>query len=195
MPPNTSHPCIVITTPRSHNYQHDVPRKNEVFMNSTNPQTTSTTKQLIHENERKWSKTLMDVGWTAVPSIILKKQKQLGIDALDLNIILHLMSYWWTAGELPYPSKKTLAELMSVDESTIRRRITKLEAGKLVKRIFRPVAGDRHKSNQYDLSGLIDAITPFAEEELAERAKTREQKAERARRMRPKKPTLAVIKK
>ncbi|PTQ86178.1 helix-turn-helix domain-containing protein [Agitococcus lubricus] len=157
------------------------------------PNPAPSTTELIRENERKWGKAMMNVGWTAVPSIILKKQKQLGLDALDLNIILHLMSYWWTAGELPYPSKKTLAELMSVDESTIRRRIAKLEAGKLIKRILRPVAGDRHKSNQYDFSGLIEAVTPFAEEELAERAKTREQKAERARRMRPKKPTLTVI--
>lgn len=148
----------------------------------------------MHENEKKWGKELMGAGWTAVPNIIIKRQRQLGIEALDLNIILHLMSYWWKAGELPFPSKKTLAEAMNVNESTIRRRIASLEKGGLLKRIERRVEGDRSKTNQYDFSGLIEAVKPFAIEELAEIEKTRQAKAERTKRMRPKKPELKAVK-
>lgn len=162
---------------------------------STPPVKKATASDRLHENERKWGKALIDAGWTAMPNIILKRQKQLGLDPLDLNIILHLMSYWWKAGELPYPSKKTLAKLMSVDESTIRRRIAKLEAGGLIKRIIRPVEGDRHKPNLYDFSGLIKEVTPFAEEELREIEAAKQQKAARESRMRPKKPALTVVEK
>lgn len=148
----------------------------------------------LRENEKKWGKEVMAVGWTGMPNIIIKRQKQLGLDALDINIILHLMSYWWKASELPFPSKKTLAEAMSVNESTIRRRIARLEAGGLVKRIERRVDGDRNKTNQYDFSGLIEAVKPFAIEELAEIEKARQAKAERTKRMRPKKPELKAVK-
>lgn len=148
----------------------------------------------LRENEKKWGKEVMAVGWTGMPNIIIKRQKQLGLEALDINIILHLMSYWWKAGELPFPSKKTLAEAMSVDESTIRRRIARLEAGGLVKRIVRRVDGDRNKTNQYDFSGLIEAVKPFAIEELAEIEKARLAKVERTKRMRPKKPELKAVK-
>lgn len=163
--------------------------------------TSAKTKKVVHldekeglrENEKKWGKEVMATGWTAMPNIILKRQKQLGLDSLDLNILLHLMSYWWTAAELPFPSKKTLAASMSVDESTIRRRIAALESGGLLKRIERRVSGDRSKPNQYDLSGLIEAIKPFAIEESAAIEESRQQKAERTKRMRAKKPALRSV--
>src|SRR5260370_18470882 len=66
-------------------------------------------------NEEKWSKTLMDAGWTALPSIILDKQHALGIDALDLNILLQLAKYWWKRDDLPYPSTETLTGVSGVD--------------------------------------------------------------------------------
>jgi hypothetical protein len=73
----------------------------------------------LRTNEEKWTKTLMGVGWTALPSIILDKQHALGIEALDLNILLQLAKYWWKRDDLPYPSKETLAQTICVNPSTI----------------------------------------------------------------------------
>lgn len=151
--------------------------------------------QGLHENERKWGRELMAAGWTAVPNIIIKRQKQLGLDPTDLNIILHLISYWWKASDLPFPSKKTLAEAMNVDESTIRRRIARLEKGGLVKRIEQRVEGNRNKPNLYDFSGLIKEVRPYALEEIEAIEAARKEKAERAKRMRPKKPVLKAVEK
>jgi hypothetical protein len=36
----------------------------------------------------------MAAGWTAMPSVIIEKQEALGLDALDMNIILHLSHYY-----------------------------------------------------------------------------------------------------
>ena len=44
----------------------------------------------LRTNEKKWSKPLMAAGWNVIPNIIIEKQEALGLDALDMNIILHL---------------------------------------------------------------------------------------------------------
>ncbi len=69
----------------------------------------------------------MKSGWTAFPSIILEKQHSLGIDALDVNIILYLATYWWEADNKPHPAKGTIAETLGVTPRTIQRRIAALE--------------------------------------------------------------------
>ena len=40
----------------------------------------------------------------------IEKQQALGLDAVDMNIILHLTNYWWTADKLPFPSVETIAQ-------------------------------------------------------------------------------------
>jgi hypothetical protein len=48
--------------------------------------------ETLHINEKKWSEELMDAGWVSFPSILLEKQKALGLSAVDVNILLHLAS-------------------------------------------------------------------------------------------------------
>src|SRR5580704_15132301 len=58
----------------------------------------------------KWSKPLWTAGWNGIPSVIIERQEALGLDALDMNIILHLSNYWWTPENLPFPSIGTIAK-------------------------------------------------------------------------------------
>ena len=92
---------------------------------------TETAKDL-KVNERKWSKPLMDAGWTAIPSVIIERQRALGLDALDINILLHLATYWWTHDNKPHPAKGTIAEAMNVKPRTVQRRIAALENAGLI---------------------------------------------------------------
>jgi hypothetical protein len=57
--------------------------------------------EALKENEKKWSKPLMAAGWSAVPNILLEKQEALGLKPLEMNIILHLIQYWWFKTNLP----------------------------------------------------------------------------------------------
>ncbi|WP_453974338.1 hypothetical protein [Bradyrhizobium elkanii] len=66
-------------------------------------------------NEKKWTAPLMKAGWTALPNVIFERQRALGLDAIDVNIILHIASYWWTAEGKPFPSKRTIAAAMDVE--------------------------------------------------------------------------------
>ncbi len=92
----------------------------------------------LRANEEKWTPALMAAaGWTALPSLILDKQPALGIDSVDLNILLQLAKYWWRKDDLPYPSKETLGELIGVTASTIRKHIKRMEQEGLIHRIPR----------------------------------------------------------
>lgn len=121
----------------------------------------------LRTNEKKWSKPLMDAGWTALPSVIIENQRQLGLNPLDFNIILYLASKWWTAEGKPYPSKATMAKAMDVHPRTIQKHIAALEAAGYIKREERRTEKGS-KTNIYHLDGLIDAAKPFAVEKLAE---------------------------
>ncbi len=141
-------------------------------------------------NEEKWTKPLMDAGWTVIPSTFIERQRALGLDAVDMNILLHLAVHWWTADNKPWPSKQTIADAMQMDPRTIQRRIASLEALGFIRREERRVAGVGSKTNRYHLDGLITAAQPFAAEKVQE-AEARA--AEKAQRVRRKRATLRVV--
>jgi DNA-binding Lrp family transcriptional regulator len=104
----------------------------------------------------------MTAGFTIIPNVLLEHQKSLGLDAVDLNILAQLLSYWWSKDNLPHPSKKTIALRMGVDVSTVRRRIAKMEKNGLIKRKARFSSERRRQANGYDLTDLIRRATPYA---------------------------------
>jgi DNA-binding Lrp family transcriptional regulator len=142
------------------------------------------------ESRKKWGDELIDAGYTILPSTIVLRQKALGLEPIHINILMILLAYWWKADNLPYPSKKTIAEAMGVDPSTVRRRIKEMEDAKFIRRIQRRVDNNRNQTNQYDFSGLIEAAKPYAMEEIQAKEENRIAHAERISR---KKPILKVV--
>lgn len=131
------------------------------------------TKSKLRANEEKWTKPLMDAGWTAVPSIILEKQETLGLDAIDINIILHLAMYWWRADNKPHPPKATIAKALQLHPRTIQKRIAAMEQLGFLRREFRKDDVKGNDTNLYYLDGLIKEATPYALEKLDMKAKNR----------------------
>lgn len=145
----------------------------------------------LRENEKKWTKPLLDAGWTMLPNVIFERQQALGLDAIDINILLHLASYWWKAGDLPHPGKKRIADAIGRHPRTIQRRIAQMEAGGLIQRIERRVSGVGSKTNLYEFTGLITEATPFALEKISER-KANEVKRD-AKASKKGKPKLKIV--
>ena len=146
------------------------------------PDATSSTKI----NEEKWTKELMAAGWTVLPNVIFERQAVLGLDAIDINILLHLASYWWKPGDKPHPSKVTIAAAIGIDPRTVQRRIARMEKDGYVRREERRIKGIGSRPNIYHLEGLIEKATPYALEKVQERAaKEAEKKARAARKGRP----------
>jgi predicted transcriptional regulator len=146
--------------------------------------------EALRKNEAKWSKPLMAAGWNAIPSIIIEKQEALGLDAIDMNIIIHLSNYWWTADNLPHPSVEKIAKAIGVTPRTVQKRIKSLHETGLLKREERRHTRRGSATNLYHFTGLIDAATPFAEEKLAKMAARAKEESERLTR---KKPHLKVV--
>lgn len=112
--------------------------------------------------EQKWSPELIEAGWTVLPAALIEHQRALGLDAIDINIILHLANRWWTADNRPMPSKNSIAEAMQIDPSTVRRRIQAMEKAGFIQREERRVSKVGSKTNIYHLDGLIEHLKPFA---------------------------------
>jgi predicted transcriptional regulator len=140
----------------------------------------------LRRNEEKWSSILMEAGWTVLPSIILEKQHALGLDAIDINILLQLARYWWYSDNPPHPSKASIAECLNVDRSTVRRHIARMEADGFIRREarFNPRYGGQ-ETNVYYFDGLIKAATPHATEFISLREKRRGEDADRRSRKKP----------
>lgn len=146
--------------------------------------------EALRRNEAKWTRQLMAAGWNAIPSIIIEKQEALGLDAIDMNIIVHLSNYWWHADNLPCPSVETIAKAVGVKPRTVQKRVAALQNVKLLTRTERRKTRFGSDTNLYSFEGLIAAAMPFAKEKLAKREER--DKAERERIAR-KKPKLAVV--
>lgn len=154
--------------------------------------TTSNSKPVTVERKiaQRWGASLANSGWAAIPNVIIKRQKALGLDPLDVNIIMQLIVYWWEPGNLPRPSKKTIAAAIDVDPRTVQRRIAEMEKAGFIKRISRGSTANGSAPNMYDFSGLIKAAEPFAREELQEIEQRKKASVEKLSRKRPR---LAVV--
>ena len=128
----------------------------------------------------------MAAGWSAIPSIIIEKQEALGLDAVDMNLILHLSQYWWQADNLPHPSVGSIAKALGVTSRTVQKRISALQELGFIRRIERRNTASGSQTNQYSFDGLIAKATPFAEEKLLEIERNSEAKKQRLARKKPK---------
>jgi DNA-binding MarR family transcriptional regulator len=130
---------------------------------STKTKETSSAPRVL---EQKWGKTAMEAGFTVLPDVVFRRQKALKLKHLDILVLLHLASYWWNPKENPWPAKSTLADDLDVDPRTVQRSIKKMEDLGYIKRIERRAAHGDNLSNEYDLRGLVKAVTKLARDEL-----------------------------
>lgn len=133
--------------------------------------------------EQRWTKPLADAGWTAVPNTILDKQAALGLDSMDINIILQIAKFWRDSA--PFPAVDTIGAAIGVQTRTVQRHITKMVKRGLLERQQRYYAKGGQKSNAYTFNGLIKRCTPFANEATKERERNKVGEKARIRRKSP----------
>jgi len=142
-------------------------------------QTSTEDKSILNQ---KWGKGTMEAKYTVIPSALIRGQARLGIDAMELAVLVHLLDHWWQADKMPWPSKKRIAERLKVSSKTVQRAMVRLEQGELIKRKprFSKDTGGR-TSNEYDLSPLVERLKPIAADMVnaAKEGKSLTKKAER----------------
>jgi DNA replication protein DnaD len=107
------------------------------------------------ELEAKWGEIIKGYsgGWTAVPNLLLKKQGELGLKALELNVLINLIRFWWSPENAPFPSTERMAQEMGVSERTIYRAISSLEENGFINRVQ-----EDSKATKYELIGLVEKL-------------------------------------
>jgi len=138
-------------------------------------------KKNAQASEKKWGKAVMKLGFTIIPSLLLRAQQRLGLNPTQLAILLQLADYWWDEERKPYPSKKALGDRLGLSPRTIQRHIAEMEGAGLVRRIERRAAHKGKQSNMYDLTGLVERLNALEPEfrEVQEEAKAKRRQVSR----------------
>ena len=103
----------------------------------------------------KWGEAL-DRGFVVIPSALLRYQYQLRLNDGEIVVLMNLLMSWWKVNEFPSPQTSTLAKRMNVTTRTVQRHIERLEAKRLIRRIWSVERhNDRRTVTQYDLSGTV----------------------------------------
>jgi DNA-binding transcriptional regulator YhcF (GntR family) len=138
-----------------------------------------------------WGRDVVASGFAALPSIILEKQSALGLEPIDINIIMQIVRHWRQKDNLPFPSKRRIAEAIGIHPRTVQRRITAMVNAGFIRRVERRNTMKGTMSTSYDFSGLIKLAVPFANEAMEERRLHEQQTDRRLKRKRAKSSTPA----
>lgn len=110
-----------------------------------------------------WGQTIVDTGYTVVPTILLWGQARLELSNPELAVLIQLISHRWTAENDPHPSKDRIATRIGRDRRTVQRLLTALENKGFLSRVKRTKVHKGQDTNGYDLSGLmakLNALSP-----------------------------------
>lgn len=116
---------------------------------------------------QKWGKDTMAANYAVIPSALIRGQARLGINATEFALLIHLVDHWWKPSEMPWPSKKTLAERLRVGEKTVQRAMARLEEEGLIQRKKRFNRTGARTSNEYDLTPLVERLKLIAKDLVA----------------------------
>ncbi len=141
---------------------------------------TTAAKATAKKKKEKWPAAVMARGYSSVPSILFWGQGRLELTPEELNVLLQLISHWWSEGNDPHPSKETIARRMGKNARTIQRHLTSLETKGFIRREARFKIHKGQDTNAYDLSGLVAKLVELAPEfqKAADQIKRRRAKAE-----------------
>ena len=159
-------------------------------MNTKNEGKTAT-KQ-INKLSARWSKKLIQGGWTGIPNIILERQNALRLTPIEFNLIIQIAKFWWEKEKPPFPSVQTLSDNIGVTTRTIQRNLAELEKKSYIEKKARYHSSGGQTSNGYTYEGLIKKCKEMVAEEEA--ANKQQEKAQRKRKTtRQSLPDLRVV--
>jgi DNA replication protein DnaD len=130
----------------------------------------------LPEHGRGSSKWLgaADAGFMIVPDVLLAKQSELGLGATEFVVLLQVLSFWWASERPAFPPSNIIARRMKVEQRTVQRGISRLEALGLIKRERRS-GQDGKAIRVLTFDGLVKRLQESVDADpvLNRRAKTR----------------------
>jgi predicted transcriptional regulator len=131
--------------------------------------------------KQRWSDAALERGYSPVPIVLMWGQAKLGLSPEEMNVLLQLISHWWSGGSDPYISKTRIAGRMGKHPRTVQGYLTRLETKGLIRRVKRSKVNKGQDANGYDLSGLNAKLEEIAPEfkKVSEQNKLRRTKVEK----------------
>jgi hypothetical protein len=111
--------------------------------------------------EKKWGKEVFESGYQIFPDVLLRCQRFLGLEAMDVLILMNITMHWWDYDDLPYPRPSTIARRLGVSTRTVERRISHMQERGLIVRLPSTTLNGR-TVRRYDLSGLVQKLRKYA---------------------------------
>ena len=106
-------------------------------------------------SDEKWGAAVMKVGFSIVPSLLLRAQRRLRLTPTQLAVLLQLSDYWWDERRKPFPSKESLADRLGLSPRQVQDRVP----GRGVR------AGDRLGHRRRWLPGFTQRRWPTARQD------------------------------
>jgi predicted transcriptional regulator len=119
--------------------------------------------------QEKWGDALA-AGFQVVPNVLVRAQSRLGLDAVDVVVLLNLTAHWWAKGERPFISPARIAKRMSVTTRTVERHLRKLEQRGFIRRYAPHRGRDGVYIRHYDLQPLVGILEEASRNALIVRA-------------------------
>ena len=126
--------------------------------------------------EKKWGREVCESGYQIFPDVILRCQRFLDLEAIDVLILMNITMHWWDYDDLPYPRPSTIAKRLGVSTRTVERRISRMQERGLIVRLPSTNLNGR-TVRRYDLSGLVQKLRKYARNYLDDWRGPRETRA------------------
>jgi DNA-binding IclR family transcriptional regulator len=126
--------------------------------------------------KEKWGDALRQ-GFVVIPWVMLRRQRELDLETLELVVLMHLIASWWDTASAPYPSSQAVAKRMGVSVRTVQRCLKTLQTKGLLIRHQQSVANDGASIvTRYDLTPLAAKLSDMVKDQikLAQEAKREE---------------------
>ncbi len=66
-------------------------------------------------------------GFQAVPDLLLKNQKDLGLSPTNVVVLLNVLMHWWYPEQKPFPRSTTIAKRMGISTRAVQRSLQRLQ--------------------------------------------------------------------
>lgn len=120
--------------------------------------------------DRRWgSRGVIDLGWSAVPHLLVRNLKKLKMTAPELALLLNILSHDNGNGELPWTPVATLAEHMGKSERAVQKLVATCVAKGFMLKVERFWNDGRPRANAFDLTPLFDKLEVIMRAQLEAR--------------------------
>jgi hypothetical protein len=132
--------------------------------------------------EDKYTPAVIALGYTVLPTLLLKAQAKLKLTPIQLNVLLHIIEPWWDADRLPWIAKDAIAQRMRKSPRSVQRAITQLVNAGHLKRVERFLGRKQQTANAYELDGFVKKLVALVPEfkKAKEQNRLRKKKVEAA---------------